>query len=111
MKRNSIGLVGCVILDLVGLAACSGNDASIGATPAATDAAPPANVCGLNTKFSGDGNCILPPEETKGFQVHVGPSDYDNPDSKWLVPPGGEVVECYHTYSPNAAPIYYFKQQ
>jgi hypothetical protein len=37
--------------------------------------------CGLDTGYAGDENCILPPPPDKGFQLHVGPDDYDDPDA------------------------------
>jgi hypothetical protein len=69
------------------------------------------NVCGLDTQFAGDENCILPPAENEGFQLHVGPPDYDNPDAVWVMEPGSEITECYVLNTPNTEPIYYFQNQ
>jgi hypothetical protein len=35
--------------------------------------------CGLDTDYDGDEYCILPPPPDQGFQLHIGPSNYDNP--------------------------------
>ncbi len=69
------------------------------------------NPCGLHTSFAGDDHCILPPAAEEGLQLHVGPPDYDNPDSLWVMNPGDEKTECYHMYTPNDEGKYYFKQQ
>lgn len=69
------------------------------------------NPCGLHTSFAGDELCIPAPAEDVGMQIHVGPESYDNPDSAWIMQPGEEKTECYHTYSPNTDDRYYFKQQ
>jgi len=69
------------------------------------------NACHLHTNFAGDDTCIPPPEEGKGMQIHVCPSDYDNPDDVWVLEPGAEPTQNYHLYTPNTEDIYYFKQQ
>jgi hypothetical protein len=84
-------------------------------------AAPSDNPCGLNTNYDGDENCILPPREGEGLQLHVGPASYDDPEIinaqdasgnyLWLMMPGDERTQCYHMVSPNDAGVYYFKQQ
>jgi hypothetical protein len=45
------------------------------------------------------------------LQLHIGPPDYDNPDDVWVLNPGEETTQCYHTYSPNKESVFYFKQQ
>ncbi|HVW28791.1 MAG TPA: hypothetical protein VHC69_25675 [Polyangiaceae bacterium] len=67
--------------------------------------------CGLHTSFPGDENCILPPDPDEGLQLHVGPADYDDPDALWVLPPGGEITQCYHLYTPNDVGRYYYGQQ
>lgn len=69
------------------------------------------NVCGLETAFAGDDHCILPPAENEGFQMHIGPADYDNPEDVWIMQPGSEVTQCYVLNTPNTESINYFKQQ
>jgi hypothetical protein len=67
--------------------------------------------CGLHTKWEGDEYCINPPPPDQGFQLHVGPSDYDNPDSKYVMEPGTEVVENISVVSGNETDVYYYWRQ
>lgn len=48
-----------------------------------------AEPCSMVTDWAGDEYCLVPP--VRGFQIHVGPSDYSNPDevAKFVLPPGG----------------------
>src|SRR5262245_38020039 len=48
--------------------------------------------CNLNTGYAGDEYCLLPPPPDKGFQVHIGPSDYANPEREYLLMPAEEVT-------------------
>src|SRR5882724_8852202 len=43
----------------------------------------------FHTDYKGDELCMKPP--TKGYQLHVGPTDYTDPDqvNPWILPPGG----------------------
>src|SRR5215831_20828062 len=54
--------------------------------------------CDLSTDYAGDDLCILPPEPGDGMQIHLGPSDYDDPDAvaPFMVAPGVENVECHY---------------
>src|SRR5689334_24266741 len=83
--------------------ACGGNDDVKGkAEPKGpsdkTAMVPQAEVgrvpCDLSTDYAGDGLCILPPEPGDGMQIHLGPSDYDDPDAvaPFMVAPGVENV-------------------
>jgi hypothetical protein len=67
--------------------------------------------CGLKTKWSGDEYCINAPPSDKGFQLHVGPSDYDNPEPQYLMQPGDETVENLPATSGNASDVYYYFRQ
>ena len=67
--------------------------------------------CGLNTKFAGDEYCILPPPPDKGFQVHIGPSNYDNPEAKYILAPGQEITSDFGTVSTNDKPIHFYYRQ
>lgn len=66
----------------------------------------------ISTDYPGDDLCLEPP--TNGFQLHVGPTDYTNPDemNKWVLPPGGfpgqgpDVNFCYYMKTPNDSMIY-----
>lgn len=75
------------------------------------EATPAEASCGLHTQFAGDDRCILPPAEGEGTQLHIGPPDYDNPEDQWIMQPSEETTQCYHIYSTNTEPVYYFKQQ
>jgi len=76
--------------------------------------------CGIKTEWEGDEQCLSVPDPDKGMQLHMGPTDYDNPDEinaldadgkpVWLVPPGDERTQNYHLYTPNEVPIFYFEQ-
>jgi hypothetical protein len=82
----------------------SANDTS-GGPATGTDAGPkttnadgtpvdPAVVgCDIHTKFDGDDLCIKPPPADQGFQVRVGPTNYDDPDelAKYVIDAGAET--------------------
>jgi hypothetical protein len=67
--------------------------------------------CGLNTRWNGDELCILPPPPDKGFQVHIGPSNYDNPEPQYVLEPGQEVTENWPAMSGNTSNILYYWRQ
>jgi hypothetical protein len=67
--------------------------------------------CNLNTRWRGDEYCILPPPAGEGFQLHVGPTNYDNPERQWIVQPGVETNENVSAVSPNNTEIYYYFRQ
>jgi hypothetical protein len=77
--------------------------------------------CNLHTAYPGDENCIAPPEPGVGYQLHIGPSSYDDPDVinakdangnyLWLMVPGDERTECFHAVMPNEESFYYFQTQ
>lgn len=69
--------------------------------------------CNINSGYAGDENCILPPPETEGFQLHYGPTDYDNPDevAQYLVQPGLDAVGYYPMTSGNTQDVYFYKRQ
>ena len=67
--------------------------------------------CGLNTPYDGDEYCILPPPQDKGFQIHIGPSDYNNPEPEYVLQPGEENVVDMSATSGNDKPIYYYYRQ
>ncbi|MBM4363754.1 MAG: hypothetical protein FJ104_13825 [Deltaproteobacteria bacterium] len=75
----------------------------------------------LNSGFPGDEYCLEPP--TDGYQMHVGPENYDDPAEleKWILPPGGypvgdprreaigegaDINWCYFMRTPNTEDIY-----
>jgi hypothetical protein len=67
--------------------------------------------CGVHTKFAGDEYCILPPPPDKGFQMHIGPADPNNPEPKYLLQPGQEITNDFSTTSTNDKPIYFYYRQ
>jgi hypothetical protein len=69
------------------------------------------NECGLHTQWKGDEYCILPPPADKGFQLHIGPSNYDNPEALYLLQPGQETVHTYTTQSANDKNIDFYVRQ
>ena len=69
------------------------------------------NECGLHTKWKGDEFCILPPPPDKGFQLHIGPSNYDNPEPQYLLQPGQENVRNYLQQSANDKNIQFYVRQ
>ena len=87
--------------------------------PMATPGIPPpegftANAmdeCGLHTKWRGDEYCILPPPKDKGFQLHIGPSDYDNPEAVYVLQPGQETTQTYTATSANDKDIDFYVRQ
>jgi hypothetical protein len=67
--------------------------------------------CGLHTAYAGDEYCIKPPPEGQGFQLHIGPSNYENPEPEYLIKPGEENVMNLSAVSGNDKDInYYFRQ-
>lgn len=71
------------------------------------------NECGIDSGYEGDENCILPPDPAEGFQLHVGPSDYDdvNEVDSFLLDPGKETVDCYFLVAPNDHDLYNRQRQ
>ena len=79
-----------------------------------TDTSTPAASCGdTGGRYSGDNFCIAPPPDGQGFQIHYGPSDYDNPDdvANYLLDPGGETNLYSPVTSGNDSDVYYYKRQ
>lgn len=67
--------------------------------------------CGLSTGFAGDKECILPPDPDKGFQLHIGPDDYDNPDEAYVLNPGDEKTTDFPAVSSNDSDVFFFYRQ
>lgn len=71
-------------------------------------------ACGnTNGQYLGDEFCILPPPPDQGFQIHYGPTDYDDPSdvAQYLLQPGDETNIFVPTTSGNTTDIYYYKRQ
>ena len=67
--------------------------------------------CGLHTPWPGDQYCIKAPPRERGFQLHVGPSDYVNPEPQYVLEPGQETVENIPVTSGNETDVYYYFRQ
>lgn len=88
--------------------ACSSESARKSETSTTTFAM---DECGLHTAYKGDENCILPPPPDKGFQLHVGPTDYDNPESVYVMQPGDEFTDSFPAVSGNDQDVFFFFRQ
>ena len=78
--------------------------------PAPADPGLALGECGLDTGYPGDEYCIRPPPPDKGFQVHIGPSDYANP-GVYIMEPGEESTEDFPAVSSNDGKIYFYRRQ
>jgi hypothetical protein len=60
-----------------------------------------------STRYAGDSACLAAPASSKGFQLHYGPVDHDDPDevAKYLLQPGAEIVNCYAEKTGNTADV------
>jgi len=67
--------------------------------------------CNLNTGFAGDEYCILPPPPDKGFQLHIGPEDYNNVDARFLLNPGDETTNDFQGASTNVDRKHFYYRQ
>jgi hypothetical protein len=72
---------------------------------------PPMEGCGLHTQWAGDEYCIKPPPPDKGFQVHIGPSNYDSPEAQYLLSPGQETNMNFPAVSGNDQQVLYYWRQ
>jgi hypothetical protein len=65
--------------------------------------------CDIHSGYAGDETCLPPPSDGEGMQIHIGPSNYDDPEEvkKFLLRPGEERSECWTFHTPNDKPIYY----
>jgi hypothetical protein len=88
-------------------------------TPAQPPAANPAagekklamDECGLKTGYAGDEYCINAPPADKGFQLHIGPTNYTNPEPKYVLQPGDENVVNMMAVSGNDKDVQYYYRQ
>jgi len=65
----------------------------------------------LHTKFAGDEYCIKPPPADKGFQLHIGPSNYDNPELQYILGAGVETTDTFTAVSGNDKDVYFYYRQ
>lgn len=69
--------------------------------------------CGIDSGYAGDEFCVLPPPPDKGFQIHYGPSNYDDPDevAKYLINAGDETNEFLPATAGNTEDVYFYGRQ
>jgi hypothetical protein len=67
--------------------------------------------CGLHTAYAGDEYCIAPPPPDKGFQLHIGPTDYANPEPQYVLEPQEEVTSDFSAISGNDKQVYFYYRQ
>jgi len=65
--------------------------------------------CDAGSGYPGDEACLPAPDPALGFQVHIGPDDYDDPKSvqPFLMNPGQESGECFALTMPNTEQVLY----
>jgi hypothetical protein len=78
---------------------------------AGTGAAGAPDGCGLHTQYAGDEHCIAAPPPDQGFQLHVGPTNYDHPEATYIMQPGQEETTNFPLTSSNDKDIYFFYRQ
>jgi len=85
-----------------------------GTAPTPTAAQPMQHTpgeCNLHTKYASDELCILPPPPDKGFQLHIGPTNYDSPEAKYILAPGQELTSDFSSVSTNDSEIYFYVRE
>jgi hypothetical protein len=63
---------------------------------------------GFDTGYPGDEYCIAPPDPDKGFQLHYGPKDWNDPQEveKYFIYPAEETTDCLFLKTPNTETVY-----
>ena len=91
----------------MGTAAATPQPGQAGSVDAALD--PRGSCPNLHTNFPDDFACIAAPPPELGFQIHVGPSNYDDPAevAKFVIKPGEEKTECFTFRTSNEQEIIY----
>jgi len=79
--------------------------------PAGMPGAIEMDTCGIKTKYAGDNFCIKAPPADKGFQMHIGPNNYDSPEARYVLQPGEELTESFSNTSGNTSEVYYYWRQ
>lgn len=83
-------------------------------TPVGTAMAPMQHTmgeCNLKTNYPGDDHCILPPPPDKGFQLHIGPSNYENPERMYIMQPGAEPTTDFSSTSTNDSEQFFYYRE
>jgi hypothetical protein len=111
MRRVATYPLSALLLALTG---CGSSNDPTSSHPSSATTSPDKKVtmngtCPTNTGFAGDEACLAPPSATEGFQLHYGPTDYDDPVelAKFTLKPGQETNDCFFTKTPNDADIDY----
>ena len=70
--------------------------------------ADPRGKCTIDSGFPDDNACILPPDPKEGMQIHIGPTDYNDPDqiNMYIFQAGVGGSECINFHTPNNEEIY-----
>jgi hypothetical protein len=65
--------------------------------------------CTINSGWADDRACLVPPAPGEGIQIHVGPSNYQDPAeiAKFILRAGEEKTECWSFHTPNEAEVVY----
>jgi hypothetical protein len=104
----------CVPLIVALAVACSSDPAPAPPNGGPSDPANPMTMpCGpLNSGYDGDELCILPPDPALGIQLHIGPTDYDDPaqQREFELPPNGELTRCYYLNVPLTETFNFYEQ-
>ena len=79
--------------------------------PSAATKPTTSSECGLKTSYPGDEYCIKAPDPEKGWQLHIGPEDYENVDEKYILKPGEERTDSFSTMSTNDVRKYFYYRQ
>src|ERR1700712_1333759 len=87
---------------------------AMGAAPMQPQGAAPVlamDECGLRTNYPGDNYCIKAPDKDKGWQLHIGPASYENPDAQYILMPGQEVSDSFPTKTTNDKKMFFYYRQ
>jgi hypothetical protein len=120
--RNRVVACGFILAAALGSAACGSSDGGPEVnsdTPGAGGSTSKSNPwdslgsCNIHSDFPGDEICIPAPPEAEGFQLHYGPTDYDDLDevALYTLLPGQETNIFVPAVSGNASDIYFYKRQ
>src|SRR5262245_30734369 len=106
-RRFAMRRIG-LLLGLLTACGSAGGGGDPDAGAGAPDAAQVVGPCGQASGYMGDEACLAPPPADKGFQLHYGPSSYDDPAEVegYLLQPGEEVVDCVYLKAPSSAPAF-----
>jgi hypothetical protein len=81
------------------------------AAPIERDSPAGASSCARDSGYAGDDLCLEPPPPDQGFQLRIGPSDYEHPEPEYVVLPGEEITTDFPVVSGNTEPVYFYYRQ